>query len=206
MTNILHIKSSIFGDHGQSSQLSDAFLSDWTAKNGQAQVKVRDLANDPVPHLSGETVAGFMAEAGDRNAAQAEAIALSEELISELQDADVIVLGLPMYNFGIPSTLKAWIDHVARAGITFRYSENGPEGLLKGKKAYVLAARGGVYAGTANDTQTPYINLLLGFLGITDVTMVAAEALNMGDEAKAQSLSNARAEIANLAPETTIAA
>jgi FMN-dependent NADH-azoreductase len=129
---------------------------------------------------------------------QLQAVALSEELIGELQVADIIVLGLPMYNFGIPSTLKAWIDHVARAGITFQYTENGPEGLLKGKKAYVIAARGGLYEGSAADTQTPYIKTILGFMGITDVTMVAAEGLNMGDDAKAASLAKAQGELDQL--------
>jgi len=198
MTNILHIKSSIFGGNGQSSQLSDRFVAQWCKNNGSAGVVERDLSVDPVPHLDGEMVAGFMSAEADRNAKQLQAIALSEELISELQTADIIVLGLPMYNFGIPSNLKAWIDHVARAGITFQYTENGPNGLLSGKKAYVLAARGGLYEGSDADTQTPYIKKILGFVGITDVTIVAAEGLNMGDAAKAASLAKAQAELDDL--------
>jgi FMN-dependent NADH-azoreductase len=198
MTNLLHIKSSIFGGHGQSSQLSDRFVAQWRDNNAAAEVTERDLAVEAVPHLDGEVVAGFMSADADRNAKQLQAVALSEELIGELQVADIIVLGLPMYNFGIPSTLKAWIDHVARAGITFQYTENGPEGLLKGKKAYVIAARGGLYEGSAADTQTPYIKTILGFMGITDVTMVAAEGLNMGDDAKAASLAKAQGELDQL--------
>ena len=117
-------------------------------------------------------------------------------LIDELKTADHIVLGLPMYNFGIPSQLKSWIDHVARAGITFRYTENGPQGLLDDKPVTVLAARGGLYAGTENDTVTPYIKLFFGFIGMTDVNFVYAEGLNMGDETKEKAMSEAQATLA----------
>src|SRR5690606_22026455 len=114
--------------------------------------------------------------------------ATADAAIAELQAADVLVLGVPMYNFGIPSTLKAWIDSIARAGTTFRYTANGPEGLLKGKQAYVLAARGGAYQGTPADTQTPYLKTFLGFVGITDVTFVYAEKLNMHADQQPQIL------------------
>ncbi len=206
MTTLLYISSSLFGDQGQSSQLSDRFVADWRRDHPEGRVIRRDLAAAPVPHLDATAIGGFMADPADRVPAQQAAVALSEELIGELQAADVIVLGLPMYNFGIPSTLKAWIDHVARAGITFRYTEKGPEGLLTGKRAYIFAARGGLYEGTANDSQTPYIRQILGFMGITDVKIVAAEGLNMGDDAKTAALAAARARIDALSETRTAAA
>jgi FMN-dependent NADH-azoreductase len=195
MTKILHIDSGIFHANSQSSQLSAHFLAAYQAKHGATVVSHRNLAAEPLPHLDAAIVAGFMTPEADRSPEQNTSTAISDTAIAELQAADVLVLGLPIYNFGVPSALKAWIDHVARVGITFRYTENGPEGLLSGKKAYVLAARGGVYAGTGNDHQTPYIRQVLGFLGITDVTFVYAEGLNMGDEPKAAALAAARAEI-----------
>ncbi len=198
MATLLHLKSSIFGENGQSSGLSNPFVEDWRAQHPDGNVVVRDLAAAPLPHLDAVAVGGFMTAMDDRSAEQAVAVARSDELIAEISGAEVIVIALPMYNFGIPSTLKAWIDHIARAGVTFRYTENGPEGLLTGKKAYVFAARGGLYAGTSNDTQTPYIENVLGFVGINDVTIIAAEGLNMGDEAKAASLSTAHGQITAL--------
>ena len=159
MTTLLHIKSSLFGGDGQSSQLSDDFVARWQQQHGSGHVINRDLALDPVPHLDGEAVAGFIAEAAERNDKQRAVAALSEELIEELKSADVIVIGLPMYNFGVPSTFKAWIDHVARAGLTFRYTESGPEGFLTGKKAYVFAARGGGWIFEIEVTVAPEFSL-----------------------------------------------
>lgn len=126
-------------------------------------------------------------------------MALSDTLIGELQAADVLVIGLPMYNLGVPSTLKSWFDHIARAGITFRYTANGPQGLLAGKKAYVFATRGGRYAGTAFDTQTDYVRNFLGFIGITEIEFVYAEGLNMGDDSRSSSLAAAQSELARIA-------
>src|SRR5207237_7970112 len=131
---------------------------------------------------------------------------LSAALIDELHRADVIVLGLPMYNFGLPSALKAYFDHIARAGVTFRYSEKGPVGLLTGKKVYVFAARGGLYAGTPLDTQTAYVRDMLRFLGIDDVEFVYAEGLAIGAERKAAALSQAQRAIERLAAPEAIAA
>ena len=126
-------------------------------------------------------------------------MAYSDALINELQQADVIVIGLPMYNFGVPSQLKAYFDHIARAGVTFKYTEQGPVGLLTGKRAYVFAARGGVYAGTPLDTQTGYVRDFLRFLGITDVNFVYAEGLAISPQSKEAGLAKAGAEIASLA-------
>jgi FMN-dependent NADH-azoreductase len=153
-----------------------------------------------VPHLTQDAAVGVRGEPS--NAAQAAARALSDTLIGELEAADVIVIGAPMYNFGIPSTLKAWFDHVLRAGRTFRYSEAGPEGLVKGKRAIIVEARGGFYSdGPARvmDFQEPYLRTLLGFIGIADVTFVRAERLGFGPEARDQAVAAAQAEIARLA-------
>ena len=148
MINILQINSSLYSSGGQSSRLADEFVARLLDPNPGAKLTVRDLARDPVPHLDAERFAAFTAKPEERSAAQNAVVGYSDALIDELKRADVIVLGLPMYNFGVPSQLKAWFDHIARAGETFRYTEKGPVGLLTGKKAYVFAARGGLYAGT----------------------------------------------------------
>ena len=160
---------------------------------------VRDLAHDPLPHLDAQRVLAFLAQPGARTPEQQAYVAESDALIEEIQQAQVIVIGLPMYNFGIPSTLKAYFDQIARAGVTFRYTANGPEGLLTGKKAYIFAARGGMYAGTPLDSQTRYVRDFLGFLGITDVVFVYAEGLNMGEPTKETALVQARQRLAELA-------
>jgi FMN-dependent NADH-azoreductase len=167
-------------------------------QQAKSQLKVRNLASDPVPHLDAERFAAFLSKPEDRNPDQQAVVAYSDGLISELKQADTIVIGLPMYNFGVPSQLKAWIDHVARAGVTFRYTEQGPIGLLTGKKAYALATRGGMYAGTPADTQTNYLRDFLAFIGITDVEFVYAEGLAMGDVAKTEALSSAKNTIRKL--------
>src|SRR5258708_7242755 len=136
MKTLLQINASLFSDGGQSSRLADAFVARWRAANPAGQVIVRDLARDPVPHLTAERFQAFLAKPEERSAEQHAHAGFSDALVDELKAADVIVLGLPMYNFGIPSTLKAYFDHVARGGVTFRYTANGPEGLLTGKKAY----------------------------------------------------------------------
>ncbi|MEJ2399447.1 MAG: NAD(P)H-dependent oxidoreductase, partial [Gammaproteobacteria bacterium] len=159
----------------------------------------RDLAAEPVPHLTAERFAAFTTAKADRSEDQHAAVAYSDALIAELRAADVIVLGLPMYNFGVPSTLKAYFDHVARAGVTFRYTSDGPKGLLTGKKAYVLATRGGSYQGTAMDTQEPYVRLFLSFIGITDVEFVYAEGLARGEAQRTQALDEANANIEKVA-------
>lgn len=199
MPKLLQIKTSLFANQGQSSQLSDAFVAAWQASRPAAQVTVRDFASAPIPHLDGAGFQAFLSQPGERSAEQQATVALSDTLIGELQAADVLVIGLPMYNLGVPSTLKSWFDHIARAGITFRYTANGPPGLLTGKKAYVFATRGGRYAGTAFDTQTDYVRNFLGFIGITEVEFVYAEGLNMGDDSRNSSLAAAQSEVARIA-------
>ncbi|MDP3902724.1 MAG: FMN-dependent NADH-azoreductase [Methylococcaceae bacterium] len=198
MKNLLQINSSIFSSGGQSTQLADQFVAAWRANQPDAQVTVRDLAQQPLPHLDAQRVLAFFAQPETRTPDQQTFVAESDALINELNQAEIIVIGLPMYNFGIPSTLKAYFDQIARAGVTFRYTENGPEGLLTGKKAYVFATRGGLYAGTPLDNQTGYVRNFLGFLGITDVEFIYAEGLNMGDLNKEAALAEAQQQIAKL--------
>jgi len=206
MKTLLKLNASIFGENGASSRLTNAFVARWVAAHPGAHVIERDLATDPLPHLTADVFAGFNAQPAERSAAQQAAVDTSDALIDELERADVIVLGLPMYNFGVPSTLKAYFDHVARVGVTFRYTEKGPVGLLGGKQAYVFAARGGLYAGTPRDTQTPYVRVFLNFLGIEDVRFTYAEGLNIGPAVKEASLAKAHAEIDRLAlPEQAVA-
>ena len=199
MKTLLVIKSSLFNGKGQSSRLADAFVERWRERNPDGRVLCRDLALEPVPHLSAETFDGFRAEAAERSPEQHAAVAVSDSLIAELKSADEVVLGLPLYNFTVPSTLKAWMDHVARAGVTFRYTDNGPEGLLADRPLYVFAARGGQYEGTEMDTQTPLIRHFFGLLGITDVRFTYAEGLALGPEQAERARAQAVEAIEDLA-------
>jgi FMN-dependent NADH-azoreductase len=195
MKTLLHIDSSLFSTDGQSSRLAAKFVGQWLAAHPGARVIRRDLGAQPVPHLTAERFGAFLAKPEDRTPEQQAIAAESDALIDELKAADAIVLGLPLYNFGVPSTLKAYFDHVARAGITFRYAANGPEGLLRGKKVYVFAARGGAYLGTPRDTQTGYVRDFLAFIGLTDVEFIYAEGLNLGEASKVESLERAHRSI-----------
>jgi len=195
MTKILSITSSIFEDGGQSTQLSQKFIQDYQARNLGTEVVNRNLQESGIPHITAEIFQSFSKPAEDLTAEEKKNVDLSDSFIEELKEADIVVLGLPMYNFGVPSTLKAWIDHVARAGQTFRYTENGPEGLLKGKKAYVFAARGGNYLNTEKDSQTPYIKTFLEFIGIDDIEFVFAEGLALGDGPRTEALAAASEKI-----------
>ena len=198
MSRILVIESSARQEGSVSRQLTADFIGQWQAAHPQDQVKVRDLAKQPVPHLDETLLAGWMKPADQQSEAEQAAAARSNELTDEVLAADVLVLAAPMYNFAIPSTLKAWLDHVLRAGVTFKYTETGPQGLLTGKRAYVLTARGGIYAGSGLDHQEPYLRQALAFIGIHEVEFIHAEGLNMGPEATAQGLAGARAEIASV--------
>lgn len=206
MKTLLQIRTSMFSAGGQSSQLSQQFVDEWRAANPDGQVIVRDIGAHPVPHLTAERFQAFLAKPEARTVEQQAVAAYSDALIDELRRADVIVLGLPMYNYGLPSTLKSYFDHIARAGVTFKYTEKGPQGLVTGKKAYVFATRGGLYAGTPLDTQTSYVRDFLRFLGIDDVDFVYAEGLAMGDEPKNAALSKAADSIRRLARPLAVAA
>ena len=198
MKTLLQINTSIFSGGGQSSHLADAFVAARRAIDPGLKVIVRDFAKEPVPHLTADGFQGFLSRVGERTPEQARVVAYSDALIDELRRADTIVIGLPMYNFSVPSTLKAYFDHVARAGVTFKYTDKGPVGQLTGKKAYVFAARGGVYLGTTADTQTAYVRQFLAFLGITDVEFVYAEGLSISDAGRKAALAKAEAAIAGL--------
>jgi FMN-dependent NADH-azoreductase len=195
--SVLVLTSSALGTVSVSNQLVEEAVARLTARDPGLQVVRRDLGATPVPHLDADSAIALRG-AEPANDAQRRAQALSDALIAELEAADTIVIGAPMYNFGITSTLKAWFDHVLRAGITFRYTEAGPEGLLKGKRAIVVESRGGFYsAGPAQpmDSQEPHLRTLLGFVGITDVTFVRAEKLAFGPEARDQAIDAARREL-----------
>jgi FMN-dependent NADH-azoreductase len=194
--NILQINGSARADGANSTRLANDIVARLQAANPGATLSVRELARDPHPALDEAALGALFTPTDQRTPTQAARVALDDALIAEVQAADIIVLGVPMYNFGISAQLKNWIDAIARAGVTFRYTANGPEGLLKGKTVYVAFARGGRYRGTAADTQTPYLMNVLGFLGLTDVRFVYAEGLNMGPEAAAQGFAEAQADIA----------
>lgn len=199
MTKLLQINSSVFGEDGQSSRLANEFVERWRAGSSSLTVTRRNLAGEPLSHLTaGRFRAGLTPEA-ERTPVQQTEAEPADAAVRELLEADVLVLGVPVYNFHVPSTLKAWFDHVARAGTTFRYTENGPQGLLDGKRAYVFIASGGRYSGTEADFAAPYVKHFLGFLGISDVTFVRAEGLAMGEAAVQHALSEAADHIARLA-------
>jgi FMN-dependent NADH-azoreductase len=198
MKTLLQIRSSIFSDGGQSSRLAERFVAAWRVANPEGKVVVRDLAREPVPHLNAARFGAFLAKRGERTPEQQAVVAYSDALIAELKGADVVVLGLPMYNFGLPSTLKAYFDHIARAGETFRYTEKGAVGLVTGKEVYVFTARGGLYDGTPRDTQTPYIREYLGFLGMSEIEFVHAEGLAISEASKQQGIDRAHAQIDRL--------
>lgn len=193
--NVLQINASP-RQGANSTKVADAIVARLRSANPDAAVVLRDLARDPHPILDEAALGALFTPADQRTPEQAARVALDDALIAEVRAADVIVLGVPMYNFGVPVQLKSWIDAIAKAGVTFRYTEKGPEGLLKGKKAIVGLARGGRYRGTPLDTQVPYLTAVLGFLGITDVSFVYAEGLNMGAEAAQQGFAEAEADIA----------
>ena len=197
MNNILILDSAATGESSVSRRLTRAAAEVLVARDPDAHITLRDVGSNPIPHLNAETVPAIRAGIVETEAAR-EALELSDALIAELKAADLIVIGAPMYNFGMPSTLKAWFDHVLRARITFQYSEAGPEGLLKGKKAIVVEARAGLYSegpAASMDSQEPHIRTLLGFMGIDDVTFVRAEKLAFGPEAAEAAIGDALGQI-----------
>jgi FMN-dependent NADH-azoreductase len=201
MAKVLHINSSVRSEGSLSRQLSSEFVAKWKAANPADTIVERDLAANPVPHLTEQMMGAFFTPAEQRNAEAAFAIKTSDTLVDELLAADVLVLGVPMYNFSVPSNLKAWIDHVARAGRTFQYGANGPEGLVKGKKVYVFTASGGAYSegpAAAYDHLVTFLRTFLGFLGMTDVTVIRAEGVAMGEQAVADAIAKSRKSIDEL--------
>jgi len=199
MTTILQLNNSLFSDDGHSSRLADEFVGRLRSGRPDARVIRRDLAHDPVPHLDRDTFSAALTAPPERTAEQARLAAPADTLVEELLAADTLVLGVPVYNFLVPSTLKSWFDHVARAGTTFRYTENGPEGLVDEARAYVFVTSGGRHADTEADFAARYVRHMLGFLGMHQITFIRAEGLAMGVDAGRQELEAARRQIDGLA-------
>lgn len=196
MSKVLVLKSSILAGYSQSNQLADFYADEARAKGDE--VTVRDLAAQPIPVLDGELVGALRPSDAPLSPRQQDALALSDELIAELQAHDTVVIAAPMYNFNIPTQLKNYFDLIARAGVTFRYTEAGPEGLVKGKRAVILSSRGGIHKDTPTDLLTPYVKLFLGFIGITDVEFVFAEGIAYGPEVATKAQTDAKAAIDSL--------
>ncbi len=196
--NILQINASARREGAHSTRIADQIVARLRAEHPEARLFVRDLARQPHPMLDEAALTALFTPAEQRTPEQAARVALDDALIAEAQAADVLVIGAPMYNFGVSVQLKTWIDALARSGVTFRYTANGPEGLLKGKKVYVALARGGRYRDAGIDTQALYLQTVLNFLGMTDVQFIYAEGLNMGVEAAQQGLAEAETDIAAL--------
>ena len=195
MTNILRIDSSITGNASVSRRLTDRILARLTAADPGAAVTVRDLS-EGVPHIDGAWVGAVYTPADARSPEQADIAVYSDALLAEVKAADVLVIGLPIYNFGVPAPLKGWLDHIARRGETFRYTDSGPEGLLSGKRAIVALSSGGTKMGSGIDFASGYLRHMLGFFGVTDVEFVAADAINARAE---EALEAAEAHIDTLA-------
>jgi FMN-dependent NADH-azoreductase len=203
MTKALIINSSALGEASVSNKLSRQLADHLKASDPSLEINIRDIGSEPIPHLTAATVGAIRGVADNDEARRT--LALSDELIEELAEADLLVIGSPMYNFGISSTLKTWFDHILRAGVTFRYTAEGKsEGLMTGKKAVVIESRAGFYSeGPASglDSQEPHLRTLLGFIGIDDVVFVRAEKLAFGPEAAAEAIEAAAAELQSLSRE-----
>ncbi|WP_419759821.1 FMN-dependent NADH-azoreductase [Acidisoma sp.] len=202
MTHILLIQSSSNLASSVSRDLSETYVNDYKATHPDTTVTERDLVSSPIPHLGVDLLGGFFGKPEALTEAQKAALALSNTLVDEMMAASLIVIGVPMYNFSIPSALKAWIDHVVRAGRTFHYTAEGPSGLVTGKKAVLFLAAGGVYSNgpyKPYDFQETYLRAILGFIGITDVTVIRAEGLALGEESAAKAKADAHARTAALA-------
>jgi FMN-dependent NADH-azoreductase len=204
MSKLLFVKSSLFGRDGKSTQIASEFVDALRRVRPGITVVERNLDADSIPHLSGATMAALMTPSEKRTKDQDQAVAFADSLIEEVESADTLVLAVPMYNFSVPSTFKAWIDHITRAGRTFRYGAAGPEGLLKGKKVFLIVSRGGVYTGDSPakplDFQEPYLRSMLGFLGLDDLTFIHVEGLQVSPESAAAGLDRARKAISVVLP------
>jgi len=182
---LLHLDSSVLGDQSVSRQLTGAIVARWQARVRGLEVQSRDLDRDSLPHLSGQALAGQ----DELERARGEAV------LQQFLDADVIVLGAPMYNFGIPSSLKAWIDRIAVNGRTFRYTADGPEGLARGKRVIIAASAGGEHSGQPTDFVEPYLRQVFGFLGVTDIEFVRADGVGLSPDHRAASIADALAHL-----------
>ncbi|MGE0225059.1 MAG: FMN-dependent NADH-azoreductase [Acetobacteraceae bacterium] len=198
---LLHIDSSILGTQSVTRQLGREVVDQWRLRHPGIEITHRDLAVNAPGHLSAESLGARQVAPEQRSPAQQVELALGEELLAEFLAADVIVLGAPMYNFSIPSQLKAWLDRVLVAGRTFRYTEQGPVGLAGGKQVVIVSARGGIYSegpAQAMDHQESYLKAALGLAGITDISVIRAEGVNLGAERREQSIAAAQRQISTL--------
>lgn len=195
MTNALKIQASLFGANGQSSNLADRYIEDLQKQHGALHLVTRDLSAEPVPSLTAERFQALIAKPEDRSSEQQAVAEFSDTLIAEIKAAEVIVFAVPMYNFNIPAGLQNYFDHVARAGVTFRYTANGPEGLIKDKHVAVFIARGGNYG--TDHPHTALLQQFLSFIGLDNARFFHAEGLAISDESRQQSLTTVRKEIAN---------
>ncbi len=195
--NILQINSSARSSDSQSTKVANAIVARLKATRPQATVTVRDLARTPHPVIDETALQALFTPADKRTAEQASRVALDDALIAEVMAADVLVIGCPMYNFGVTVQLKSWIDAIARAGVTFQYTATGPVGLIEGKKVYIALTRGGMHRDGATDSQVPYLKTVFGFLGMKDVQFIYAEGLGMGPEAVERAHASAQTEITN---------
>ena len=195
---LLHIDASARTRGSDSRDLTASFVDAWRKAHSTGQVIVRDIVSDPLPHLDETLLAAFSTPAGERTPEMEATVARSDALVDEFLGADTIVIGVPMYNFGIPSTLKAYIDHIARAGITFRYTPQGPVGLSGGRSVYIVSTRGGIYDESPLDHQVNYLKTLFGFLGVDHIEVIQAEGLNLGEEHRVDAIGKARRRIARV--------
>ncbi|MEH8020958.1 MULTISPECIES: FMN-dependent NADH-azoreductase [Rheinheimera] len=196
MKHILVINSSINGDKGHSVQLAQQFIAQ--LPQDRFKLDTLDLNVTPVPHLDMTEMAAWMTPVDQRSIEQQRLAAISDDIIARIKLADVIVLGVPMYNFGIPSQLKALFDRVARAGVTFKYTEQGPVGLLDDKPVVIFATRGGVYQGSTMDSQTPFLQSFFNFVGLKKLQFIYAEGLNMGAESQQAALNAAMVSLTEI--------
>lgn len=192
MSKILVIKSSILGQNSVSNELIERFLSQLPVELSSAETVIRDLGSNPLPLMDARQLGALNAVAGERNPEQQRMLEISDSLVEELRQADLVLIGAPMYNFGVPAGLKTWIDHIARAGVTFKYTEQGAQGLLTGKTAVVFTAMGGVHQPGETDHLRPYLKTVLNFIGLDDIEFVAATGLNLGEEPRQRGLRAAR--------------
>ncbi|MEX0962904.1 MAG: NAD(P)H-dependent oxidoreductase [Pseudohongiellaceae bacterium] len=197
MRNVLRITTSILGETSVSAQLMEELLAA-LADAEDIKLTERDFASQPIPHFDNAWLTALSTAAAERNEEQQQKVDYSNSLIAELQAADTVIIGLPMYNFSVPSMLKAWIDHVARAGVTFKYTDSGSVGLLHEKKVYLVTAMGGLHEEGGTDFLRPYMRQILSFLGLNDVQFVTAAGLNISPERREKGLAAARNEIENL--------
>lgn len=197
MTHALRLTTSILGENSVSTHLLDKLETQLRAQGDDLTVTHRDFSVEPIPHFDSDWLGAVMTPESERTDEQQRKADFSDRLISELRDADMLMIGLPMYNFTVPSMLKAWNDHVARAGNTFEYTAAGPQGLLADKPVFLVSAMGGIHKEGESDFLRPYMKQFLGLLGITDIRFITASGLNLGEEPRATAIAAAEAEINN---------